>query len=66
MEIELSIQELKTIYACLIVAKSNAIENLNDPQLKNHAGKNLDLINPLCYQIYSYIKENKGVNHATK
>jgi hypothetical protein len=59
MKIELSIAELKIIHACLIVAKNNAIENLNDKALSTHAIKNLDLINPLSYEIYSHIKENQ-------
>jgi hypothetical protein len=59
MKIELTIAELKIIHACLIVAKNNAIENLNDKALSIHAIKNLDLINPLSYEIYSHIKENQ-------
>jgi len=59
MKIELSISELKIIHACLIVAKNNAVENLNDKALSAYAIANLNLINPLSYEIYSHIKENQ-------
>jgi len=52
--------ELKIIHACLLVAKNNAVDNLSDPQLKDHASKNLDQINPLIYEFYAHIKENEG------
>lgn len=60
IKMNLFINELKIIHACLLVAKNNAIDNLNDPQLKDHANKNLDQINPLIYEFYAYIKENEG------
>jgi hypothetical protein len=54
-------RELLVIHASLIVAKNNAIDNLNDPQLKDYANKNLDQLNPLIYEFYSYIKENQEI-----
>ena len=61
IKINLLIGELKIIHACLIVAKNNAIDNLNDPHLRDAANKNLDMINSLIYEFYSHIKDNQGV-----
>jgi len=60
MKIELSIDELRTIHLCMLGAKSNLMDNLSDPILHDAAIKNLNSINPLMYQITSYIKEFKG------
>lgn len=60
IKMNLLMNELKIIHACLLVAKNNAIDNLNDPKLKDYADKNLALINPLIYEFEAYIKENLG------
>jgi|APGre2960657404_1045060.scaffolds.fasta_scaffold23234_2 hypothetical protein len=59
MKIELSIDELSTIHLCMLGAKSNLIENLDNPELRDIVIKNLNKINPLMYQITEYLKESK-------
>lgn len=44
----------------MLGAKSNLMDNLSDPILHDAVIKNLNSINPLMYQITSYIKEFKG------
>lgn len=59
MKIELSIDELRTIHLCMLGAKSNLIDNLDNPSLRDTVIKNLNDINPLMYQITEYLKESK-------
>jgi hypothetical protein len=59
MKIELSIDELRTIHLCMLGAKSNLIDNLDNPSLRDTVIKNLNDVNPLMYQITEYLKESK-------
>ena len=59
MKIEFSIDELRTIHLCMLGAKSNLIDNLDNPSLRDTVIKNLNDINPLMYQITEYLKESK-------
>ena len=59
MKIELSIDELRTIHLCMLGAKSNLIDNLDNPSLRDTVIKNLNDVNPLMYQITGYLKESK-------
>ena len=59
MKIELSIDELRTIHLCMLGAKSNLIDNLDNPSLRDAVIKNLNDVNPLMYQITEYLKESK-------
>ena len=59
MKIELSIDELRTIHLCMLWAKSNLIDNLDNPSLRDTVIKNLNDVNPLMYQITGYLKESK-------
>jgi hypothetical protein len=61
MKIEFSIDELRTIHLCMLGAKSNLIDNLDNPELRDTVIKNLNDISPLMYQITEYIKEFKRV-----
>jgi hypothetical protein len=66
MQIELSIDELRTIHLCMLAAKSNLIENLDNSELRDTVIKNLNKLNPLMYQITEYLRESKRLNYETK
>lgn len=66
MKIELSIDELRTIHLCMLGAKSNLIENLDNSELRDTVIKNLNKLNPLMYQITEYLRESKRLNYETK